>query len=103
MNPPPPKKLRLLESSSEPKPMNADPPKSDIKPMEVDLPPEEEPMEVNSLPSGQGRHCNLSPLLSQALRNRERPGLGLGSSELLHGDYTKSPTAVSSLQPPGKP
>ena len=103
MDPPTPKKLTLQRSSSKAKLMDADPPEGDVEPMEVDLPPEEEPMEVNSLPSGQGRHCNLSPLLSQALRNRERPGLGLGSSELLHRDYTKSPTAVSSLQPPGKP
>ena len=56
MNPPPPKKRRLLESSSEPKPMNADPPKGDVEPMEVDLPPEDKPMEVDPSPSGPGKH-----------------------------------------------
>lgn len=39
--------------------IDIDPPEGDSEPMEVDLPPEEEPMEVNSLPSGQGRHYNI--------------------------------------------
>ena len=56
MDPPTPKKLTLQRSSSKAKLMDADPPEGDVEPMEVDLPPEEEPMEVNSLPSGQGRH-----------------------------------------------
>ncbi|XP_031413288.1 GPI ethanolamine phosphate transferase 2 [Meleagris gallopavo] len=38
MDPPPPKKPRLLESSSEPEPMDVDPPESDVEPMQVDPP-----------------------------------------------------------------
>lgn len=59
MVPPPPKRCRLRESSSEPEPepMEVDPVESDdVEPMEVDLPPEEEPMEVDPPPPGPGGH-----------------------------------------------
>lgn len=59
MDPPPPKKLWLLESSSEPKPMDVDPPESNVEPMEVDLPPEDKLMEVDPPPSGPGKHCSI--------------------------------------------
>jgi len=52
-NPSPPEILRLCGSSSKPEPMEVDPSESDIKPVEVDLPPEEEPVEVNTPPLGQ--------------------------------------------------
>ena len=39
--------------------MDADPPEGDVEPMEVDLPPEEEPMEVDPPLSGQDNCYNI--------------------------------------------
>ena len=44
MDPPPPKKLGLLESSSESEPVDADPPQGHVEPMEMDPRSEEEAM-----------------------------------------------------------
>ena len=59
MDPPPPKELKLQGNSSKPEPMESDPPEDEVKPMEVDLPLEEEPLEVDLPPSGPGKHYNI--------------------------------------------
>ena len=61
MDPPPAKRRRLQESSSKPEPMEIDSNDGDVgvEPMEVDLPPEEEPMEVDPSPSRLGIHYNI--------------------------------------------
>ena len=66
MGPPPPKKLRLQGGSSKPEPMHVDPPKGDVEPMDVDLPPEKEPMQVDPSPSRQGKQYDVM------LANRSR-------------------------------
>ena len=59
MDPPPTKKLKLQGSGSRPEPMEIDPPADDIQPMEVDLPLQEEPMEVDPSASGSGKSYNI--------------------------------------------
>lgn len=50
MDPPLPKKRKVQGSSSKPEPMDVDPPKDDVEPMVVDVPPEEETMEMDPPP-----------------------------------------------------
>lgn len=50
MDPPLPKKHKVQGSSSKPEPMDFDPPKDDVEPMVVDVPPEEETMEMDPPP-----------------------------------------------------
>jgi len=59
MDPPPPKKPRLQGSSRKPEPMDVDPSESSVQPMEVDIPLEEPPTQVNLPPLRQGRHPNI--------------------------------------------
>jgi len=59
MDPPPPKKPRLLKSSSKLEPMDVDPLESDVEPMEVDPPPEDEAMELDPPLSGPGKQYNI--------------------------------------------
>ena len=71
MVPPPPKRCRLRESSSEPEPepIEVDPVESDdVEPMEVDLPPEDDMMEVDPPLLGQTSHH-----ATVRLRKRSRP------------------------------
>ena len=60
MDPPPPKNPRLQGSSSKLEPVDVDSPGSSVEPTEVDIPPEEELMEMNPPPLGQGRHLKIT-------------------------------------------
>ena len=56
---PSPSKPWLQGSSRKPELMDVNPPESSVQPMEVDIPLEEPPIEVDPPPSRQGRHPNI--------------------------------------------
>lgn len=66
MDPPPPEKLLLQGSSSDPEPMDVDPSDGDAEPLEVHL-----PMEVDSQPPGLSKHYIIMLTWRQCLIKEE--------------------------------